>query len=388
MAPLKIENIPLSDLKEDIKNARKHDSKNIDAIVGSLKKFGQQKPLVVTKNGIIVAGNGTYIAAKKLGWKSIDIVRTELIGPDLMAYALADNRTAELAAWDVDGLTNAINALVDVNFDLSSIGFDEVFMKENDLESEIAGKTDEDAVPDIPKNVYNVQRGQIYKLGEHRLMCGDSTSEEDVAKLMDGQTVDLLSSDPPYGISLNTDYSNKKGGKVYKEIAGDTDATHCVAALFKFNCRKIIWGANNFYWMLPDLPQSGWIVWDKRCSEQADKALGSPFELAWTDKQKHFQMCRVQHGGAINHDHRHGGETQYERHHPSQKPVELSLQLFERFKAGTNIVDLFGGSGSTLIACEKTKRKCFMMELDEHYCSVIIERWQQFTGNKVELIKS
>lgn len=186
----------IADLVFDPINARKHPVKNIEAIKGSLTKFGQQKPIVINSKGIVIAGNGTLMAAKDLGWKNIKAVVSELDDLNQMAFALADNRTSELAEWDQDILSQQLAQLELNDFDIDILGFDDL-----DLPDDKGGTdelTDPDEVPEVPQNVFGVKRGDVWLLGNHRLMCGDSTSEEDVKKLMDGSRAVFCFTSPPY----------------------------------------------------------------------------------------------------------------------------------------------------------------------------------------------
>lgn len=388
---MQIESVALSLLSEDPSNARKHDKKNLDAIAGSLKKFGQQKPIVVDKNGIILAGNGTFQAAKKLKLKLLEVVRTELEGDEAKAYALADNRTQELSTWDDEILSKALTELCEVNFDVGEIGFDETFVKGH-VREDAKGNIEDDEVPDVPKNIHNVTRGQVWKLGEHRLMCGDSTVEADVAKLMYGQKADMVFTDPPYGMSLDTDFTHLKGsipsnkgvGKKYDKVLND-DVEFNPTFLFKLfaGVKEQFWFGADYYCRSLEYNKGSWIVWDKTLTESADKSIGSNFELCWSAQKHKREIARIKWSGFYGME----KDDLKTRVHPTQKPVILAEWFFDHWGNETKtVVDLFGGSGSTLIACEKTSRKCFMMELDEHYCSVIIERWQKYTGNKAQLL--
>ncbi len=209
---MKIEQISVDKLSTDPKNARKHDAKNIAAIKGSLTKFGQQKPIVVSADGIVVAGNGTLEAARALGWPTIAAHRTELTGADLTAYALADNRSGELAEWDAGVLGGLLTDLLAIDFDLGAIGFDE-----EDLARLIDGPVNEGLTDDdaIPENVETrCKPGDLWVLGNHRLLCGDSTNVQHVERLMCGEKADMLFTDPPYGIDLDTDYTALKSKRV------------------------------------------------------------------------------------------------------------------------------------------------------------------------------
>lgn len=190
-----IEKIPIEKLILDPCNVRKHNEKNLHAIKGSLARFGQTKPIVVNNENIVIAGNGTLEAARALGWSEINIVRTTLAGAEATAYAIADNRTSELASWDMDSLRLQLEGLEGEGFDLSEIGFD---VGDWDKKPDDESDKDPDEVPDVDDNPYGAQTGDIWQLGNHRLMCGDSTKIEDVEKLMGGEKADMVFTDPPY----------------------------------------------------------------------------------------------------------------------------------------------------------------------------------------------
>jgi len=252
------------------------------------------------------------------------------------------------------------------------------------------GLTDEDDVPDVPIEP-KTKLGDIYILGNHRLMCGDSTSIDAVEKLMDGQLADMVFTDPPYGMALDTDYSKlpsikKEGNKKYSKIIGDNndfspELINTVFACFDY-CKEIfLWGADYYAEHLPNKNGGSWVVWDKRCEEKFDKMIGSGFELCWS-KAKHKRML-----ARINNTLFSGDSEARNKVHPTQKPIKLILWFFDYFslKDKKNVVDLYGGSGSTLIASEKVGKNAFVMELDPKYCDVIVKRWEDFTGKKAEL---
>jgi DNA modification methylase len=374
----------VNDLLSDPSNVRKHDSKNIKAITKSLKRFGQQKPIVVDKDGVVRAGNGTLEAAKNLGWSEIDVVISDLNKKDLKAFAIADNRTAELAAWDDEAL--AIQ-LKEMDKELQEIVFEDF-----EFPVEPVGTSEnEDVIPEVDDNPYGVERGDIWLLGKHRLMCGDSTDKADVDRLMDGAKADMVFTDPPYGMFLHSATSELKNRgkdgweykpKKYKKVIGDNEdfSPDLIRCILDLNCKEtFIWGADYFIEHIPDRSDGSWLIWDKRVHESLDSMLGSMFEMCWS-KQKHKrEIIRERwiglHGTEQEHDHK--------RVHPTQKPTNLAIQFIERWgKDKTLIVDLFLGSGSTLIACEKTDRQCYGMEIDPHYCSVIIKRWEEFSGKE------
>lgn len=396
---MKIESIPLSKLVFDPANARKHSQKNLDAIKGSLKRFGQQKPIVVNKDNVVIAGNGTLDAARSLGWKEINVVRTELSGADLTAFGIADNRSGELAEWDLDNLGPLLRTLQEDDFDLGSIGFDDKDLAKLMTTKVEPGLTDDDAVPEQVET--RCKPGDLWLLGEHRLLCGDSTNVQHVERLMNGEKADMVFTDPPYGISIvktDTDGISAKVGfvsptnapsqvakaKKYKAIEGDDepfDPNLILGLGFK---TIILWGANHYASRLPDKPQ--WLIWDKKLeSGKLDHNNFSDCELAWTNSDSlSAKIYRHTWAGMLRKGDRN--EELKDRVHPTQKPVGLCIEVISDYsKNGHSVLDLYLGSGSTIIACEKTNRKCYGMEIDPHYCDVIIKRWEQYTGKTASL---
>jgi DNA modification methylase len=236
-------------------------------------------------------------------------------------------------------------------------------------------------------------------------MCGDSTSKDDVDALIDGASVDMIYTDPPYGMNLDTDFSSMKnhldfakekgfvGGKKYEQGIVDDFTPEMIEITLSINADEVfLWGADYYAEILPDRNKGSWIVWDKRANGnddinedyQSDKMYGSCFELCWSKKRHKRDIARVKWAGVFGTEQ----EPDKKRFHPTQKPVGLSKWFVDRFSTeGQTILDLFGGSGSTLIACEQTGRKCYMMELDPHYIDVIIQRWENLTGQTAELLK-
>jgi DNA modification methylase len=312
------------------------------------------------------------------------------------AYIIADNRLALNAGWDNELLTIELNDLLADGFALEILGFDPKELSAL-LEPEVVkGLTGEDAVPDVPEEP-KTKLGDIYQLGSHRLMCGDSTSIDAVDKLMDGQKADMVFTDPPYGMFLNTNYdsmfsndaTHKKTGKRFDAVIGDhedfnSEFINTIFAKFDY-CKEIfLWGADYYVDLIPDRNKGSWVVWDKRCDEKMDKVVGNTFELCWS-KAKHKRMvARILWSG---HHGMQKDDTK-KRVHPTQKPVELVCWFFDYYSMNDKkvVVDLFGGSGSTLIACEKQNRHARVMELDPKYCDVIVKRWEDFTGKKAVLL--
>jgi DNA modification methylase len=384
---MKSEQAKIEDLVPYINNARKHSEAQIKKIAASIREYGFLAPILADENNTVLAGHGRLEAAKLLKLETVPVVRVEhLTEVQKKGYILADNRLAELAEWDTELLELELDFLKEADFDIDLTGFNLEEMEEESSETK-KGNTDPDEVPEVEKNIHNVQRGQVWLLGAHRLMCGDSTNADDVGKLMNGEKADMVFTDPPYGInyddekwkdSRQTDHAKKNN---FGKIKNDSTA-YSPKHIFEYfsNAKHVfIWGAANF---CQELPTGGsWIVWDKK-TEAQEKCPFGDFDLCWSKGKHKWPMVRIVWGGFISK------EKNEQRWHPTQKPVALAEWFFEKWGEDSQlIVDLFLGSGTTLIACEKTGRKCYGMELDEHYCSVIIERWQNFTGLKAELVK-
>jgi len=373
---------PLSDIKPYEKNPRqKYD---IQKVAQSIKEFGFQQPIVVDRAGVIIVGHGRYQASKSLGLETVPVVIADLSPEKAKAYRIADNKTNEYSDWDIGLLQQEFTDLLDINYDLELTGFDA-----DELEKLIVGEkeglTDEDAVPETPEEP-KAQLGDIYKLGEHRLMCGDSTNIDHVDKLINGSKIDLVYTDPPYGINEKGDRSERGGltqGNKLKDFKDDSiqyavDAYNICEGVYKIP-RQVWWGANYYCHHLPQT--NNWFVWDKRVEEK-QKDTQSDCELAWVkSKWSSVRIFRHLWKGMMK-----GSEKGQRRVHPTQKPVALAEWSFDYFKELETVLDLFGGSGSTLLACEKKQKKCFMMEFDPHYIDVIIKRWEDYTGQKAEKI--
>ncbi|CAB4121583.1 DNA methylase N-4/N-6 [uncultured Caudovirales phage] len=395
---LKIQYKPIADLIPYARNSRTHSDAQIVQIASSIKEFGWTNPVLLDgKNGII-AGHGRVMAAHKLGETEVPTIELGHMDENQKrAYIIADNKLALNAGWDNEMLGLEVADLKDAGYDLGLTGFslDELEALNPEV---IEGLTDEDAVPEVPEEPIT-KLGDIYQLGNHRLMCGDSTSIDAVDKLMDGQKADMVFTDPPYGMFLNADYSDmggknsmtKKSGNKYDKVIGDhndftPELINTIFACFDY-CKEIfMWGADYYAELLPNKNEGSWVVWDKRGDESLDKMYGSTFELCWSKAKHKRMMARVKWAGIFGMEKEHDKK----RVHPTQKPVELVVWFFDYFslKDKMNVVDLYGGSGSTLIASEKVGKKAFVMELDPKYCDVIVKRWEDFTGKQAELINA
>lgn len=382
--------VSISELKSHPKNRNKHPKDQVHRLASILKYQGWRYPVKVSKqSGFVTSGHGRIEAAKKNGWKKVP-VNFQDYENDEQEYAdvQSDNAIASWAELDFTGINSDIGDL-GPDFDIDMLG-----IKNFTLDPEVVEpQCDEDEVPEAPVEPIT-KLGDIYKLGNHRLMCGDSTSIDAVEKLMDGNKADMVFTDPPYGMFLDADYSSMSskfkgstGGNKYENVKGDhadfnPDFINIIFAAFP-KCKDVfLWGADYYSDLLPNKNEGSWIVWDKRGDESADKMFGSTFELCWSMARHKREIARIKWAGIFGMEKEHDKK----RAHPTQKPVALILWFFEKWgDEKNNIVDLFGGSGSTMLASEKSSKSSFLMELDPHYCDVIVSRWEKFTGKKAEL---
>lgn len=373
-------------------NARIND-KAVDIVANSIREFGFRNPCIIDKDNVIVAGHTRVLACKKLGIDKVPcIVADDLTEEQIKAFRIADNSSAQIAEWDIDKLMKELDT---IDYDMEQFGLAEQLAEiEKTIEKENQAEEDDYVEPDDLET--RVHLGEVWQLGRHRLMCGDSTKEEDVAKLMDGNLADLILSDPPYGMFLDTDFSSCLGslgslgrknhtqGNKYDKVIGDNEdfKPELIYTFFdNFNYAKevFLFGADYFAELLPNKNDGSWLVWDKRKESQAD-AIGSEFELIWSKSKHKRRVLRHDWFGFLSSQNTYDAQH---RVHPTQKPVSLLVDILQQWgKDSKNIVDLYGGSGSTLIACEQLDRICYMMELDEHYATVIVDRWEKLTGQK------
>jgi hypothetical protein len=376
--------IPINDLTPDPANARKHGERNLSSIIDSLRAFGQQKPIVVDRRGVVIAGNGTLEAAKRLGWEEIAVVRTELDPTQATAFGIADNRTAELAEWDEDVLVSLLDSLDAETRDL--MHFDE-----KELEAMVPKATVEVVEDEVPDEVEpRTKPGDLWLLGaywecedcgkrydyaagremgrsvpvgrlrlrsRHRLLCGDSTNAEDVARLMDGAKADAIVTDPPYGIA----YRSNKKGSVARSIQGDEDTKARDAILLDVDEDLPI--ACFASWRCrPPRDVRGELIWKKNVGGMGDLTFpwSTDYEVVWI-----FGKGWKGHRGSSILE----GETvvtwntgSAARVHPHQKPIEVLAHLIG--KSPGSVFDPFLGSGTTLIAAEQLDRRCYGMEID------------------------
>jgi DNA modification methylase len=383
---MKIEIADINSIKPYENNPRKLKDSAIEKVAMSLKEYGFRQPIVVDKNRIIVVGHTRYRASKKLGFKEVPVTVADNLTPEQVnAYRIADNRTAEESEWDSELLAMEIKDLEAKDFKLDLLGFNEDQLNDMLFEDK-QGLTDEDEVPEAPEEPIS-KLGDIWKLGNHRLMCGDSVDYEDVHKLMNDKIADLVNTDPPYGVNYQSNMRTKS--EKFDVIKNDDKILDINPMIDKFSKGWV------FIW-------TTWKVIDKWLENT--KSLGFPTNMVvWHkggggigDLKKTFstdyEMALVFNRGAELCGKRIGSVWSLQKDkaikykHPTQKPVELSVEAIDKTTNPKSIVmDLFLGSGSTLIACEKMDRICYGMELDPKYCDVIIKRWENFTGKKAEL---
>jgi DNA modification methylase len=367
---LTFETWPIERCIDYIRNPRKNDHA-VDKVAAAIREFGFRVPIVAKSDGLVVDGHLRLKAAKKLGLTEVPVVLADdMSEAQIKAFRLSVNKVAELAEWDNELLGLEIMDLKDMGFDIDLIGFDADEINALFPEEPTAGLTDEDAVPEVPEQPVTVE-GDVWLLGRHRLMCGDSTSIDAVERLMDGAKPDLIHTDPPYGMNAVTKSSVLK--KNYgTDIMGDDnpdvakDAFALIYGLYP-DAKQIWWGANYYCSALPD--SECWLVWDKNNggSDQTD------CELAWANFRSVVRQFTM-------------ASEKKNRVHPTQKPVALMEWIIKRFNLSANtIADFFGGSGSTLIAAEKHGIQSFIMEFDPKFADVIIKRWQDWTGQQATL---
>ena len=410
---MEIVKVDINELISPEYNPRQITDEEMGKLKNSINEFGYVAPIIVNKhNNHIVGGNQRYEALKQLGYTMIDVIHIN--EPDINKEKALNIRLNNLSGeWSMPKLEKVIDELKMEKFDITLTGFEEIEL--TDLNIELGNDkedkteiTEDDYEPEDDIEV-TVELGDIYQLGNHRLMCGDSTSVDDVEKLMNGNKANIVLTDPPYHMNLDTDWSNAKSklkcyqekgcqvtGNKYDKVIGDNDdfRDELITNIFKsFDyCKEIfLWGADYYSDLIPNRNDGSWIVWDKRsnegtneeCAKQSDKMFGSCFELCWSKSKHKREIARVKWAGI------YGTETEFDskRIHPTQKPTLLSSWFLNKYsKENDNVIDLFGGSGSTMIACEQLNRNCYMMELDPYYCQVIINRWEEFTGKKAEKI--
>lgn len=375
---MNVQEIKLKDIKPYGKNPRKNDNA-VPYVAESIKQFGFKVPIVIDKNNVIVAGHTRYKAARKLGFKSAPcIIADDLTDEQIKAFRLADNKVSEKAEWDLDLLDSEIEGIFDI--DMTDFGFEFESEELEAEEDEYQGTVPEDPV---------TQKGDMWKLGEHLLLCGDSTCITDVEKLMYEEKADMCFTDPPYGYEYQSNL--RKKSKKFDVIENDDKildffpSIQLVCNGFIFICTtwKVLDKWIPLFKKYHDL--TNMIIWNKGGGGIGDlkHTFSTDYEvILCANNGKEITGKRIGSVWTIKKD------SSSEYVHPTQKPIKLSeFAIRNTTERGDIVLDLFGGSGSTLIACEQMDRRCRMMEYDPAYCDVIVDRWEKFTGNKAKLIR-
>ena len=423
---MEISRVSIDALIPDPSNARMHDEINIAAIKGSLAKFGQQKPIVITKNNVVVAGNGTLEAAKALGWTDINVVYSDLSGTEAIAFAIADNRTAELGSWNKDILGKQLLGLSREGFGIANIGFDpkQWIRIEHKDEEKVFDESKQDDIPSIEtgNTDLRVMLGDIWQLDDHRLMCGDSTDRESVLSLFTDNKAALLFTSPPYSDQrtyrgdkeLSTEYIS-----TFISVASDLCELLAVNLGLSRKDGEIIQYWDDYIKKAKDagLKLLSWNVWDKGAAgsignQTAMFAITHEWIFVFGKNRKELNKTypNKNQGMLANHTSNRQADGIVKKNkeriiaefsnlrtvyavtaqkarddidHPARFPVEFPQGYIEACtNPGDWVYEPFCGSGTTLIACEKTDRKCLAMELDPHYCDIILKRWETVTGKK------
>ena len=379
---MKIQDKLVSELIPYVKNSRTHSDEQVAQIAASIKEFGWTNPILIDGQNGIIAGHGRLMAARKLGYEKVPTIELkDLTETQKKAYTIADNRLALNAGWDNEMLTIELNDLLADGFALELLGFDPKELNALLEPEQIEGLTDEDETPPIPEEP-KTKPGDIYQLGNHRLMCGDSTSIDAVDRLMDGQKADMVFTDPPYNIGykdMNGVHDAIKNDKMDDDEFLDFLRSTIMPCDIMYVCCSWQY-AHLFKQVMAELdkPAKAMIVWDKVNPAQ---------NLDLYFKQHEIIFYHGPFGGQKT---QRGDIWQVKRQrntvHPTMKPVELIELALNDHPTKKIVYDAFGGSGSTLIACEKVGKRARLMELEPKYCDVIVKRWEDFTGKKATLL--
>jgi DNA modification methylase len=388
--PDQLETIQIDALIPYARNSRTHSDAQVAQIASSIKEFGFTNPVLIDGGGGIIAGHGRVLAARKLGMSEVPCIRLEhLTDAQKRAYVIADNRLALNSGWDTEMLKVEFADLQELGFDLELTGFDLDEIKELLAPVGTEGLTDPDDAPPLPETPRTVP-GDIWVMGKHRLLCGDSTSMDDLAKLCEGQLVDMWLTDPPYNVAYEG--KTKDALKIKNDEMGDDqfrqflrDAYTAADTVMKPGAVFYIWHADsegyNFRGAAKD---AGWTVRQCLIWKKSSMVMGrqdyhwkhEPCLYGWKEGASHLWAADRKQTTILEFE-----KPSRNGEHPTMKPVALfEYQLLNNTKGGDQVLDSFGGSGTTLIAAEKNGRVARIMELDPKYCDVIVKRWQDFTG--------
>jgi site-specific DNA-methyltransferase (adenine-specific) len=386
----------VEDLIPYVNNSRKHSDEQVAQISASIKEFGWTNPILIDGTNSIIAGHGRLMAARKLKMDEVPTIELDhLTDTQRKALVIADNKLALNADWDNTLLTIELDDLLKDGFALDILGFNQDELAALLEPEQIEGLTDEDAVPEAPDEP-KTRLGDIYQLGGHRLMCGDSCSITDMEKLCDGQLVDMWLTDPPYNVAYEG--KTKDALKIQNDSMGDDqfrqflrDAYVTADTVMKPGAVFYIWHADSEGYNFRGAAQdAGWkvrqcLIWKKSTmvmGRQDYHWKHEPCLYGWKEGAGHLWATDRKQTTILEFD-----KPSRNGEHPTMKPVALfEYQMLNNTKGSDIVLDSFGGSGTTMLAAEKNGRKAYLMELDPKYCDVIVKRWEDFTGKKAELL--
>lgn len=393
---MKVELVEISRVIPYARNPRRNENA-IAKVAASIKEFGFRQPIVVDDEMVIIAGHTRVQAAIQLGLKKVPVhVATGLTAAQIKAYRLADNRTHEESEWDDELLAIELGELDELGFNLDLTGFDAIELEELLADGDGSGLTDDDAVPEIPETAIT-KEGDVWLLGDHRLLCGDSTKAASIKALMGDELADMIFTDPPYNVDYGQSMKDSVRGtkrKIKNDNLGDdfqqflNDACNEMVKVCK-GAIYICMSSSELHTLQKAFADAGghwstFIIWAKNAFTmgRADyQRQYEPILYGWPEGNKHF-WC----GDRNQSDVWHYDKPKVNDLHPTMKPVELVARAIENSSKSRDIVlDSFGGSGTTLIACEKLKRQARLIELDPIFCDVIVKRWEEFTGKSAVL---
>ena len=372
------------------RNARTHSEEQVAQIAASIREFGFLSPIIVSEDGTILCGHGRFYASQKLGLKKVPCIKeSHLTETQKRAYILADNKLSLNAGWDDEMLAVELTELQDEAFDLSLIGFDESELADLFADDEKKAKDDDYDLSVALEKAAFVEKGDIWTVGRHRLMCGDATSADDVAKLMDGKKANLIVTDPPYGVS----FKSSDGLSIQNDSIKGDDFYNFLLSAFQNMATNLESGGSayvfhadteglNFRKAFIDagFHLAGVCIWVKNSlvlGRSDYQWQHEPVLFGWKKDGKHKWYADRKQTTIWNYD-----KPKRNKNHPTSKPLDLlGYPICNSSQENAIVIDTFGGSGSTLMACEQTNRICYMMELDEKYASVILRRYVEDTDN-------
>lgn len=389
---MNVQQVKIEKVKPYDKNPRKNKAA-VDYVANSIKEFGFQQPIVVDKDMVVIAGHTRLKAAKKLKIKEVPVVIADnLTEEQVKAYRLADNKTAEKAEWDFDLLTDELLSLQELDFDMEQFGFDFDFSEDEEAVE------DDNWEADVPEEPIS-KRGDIWVLGRHRLMCGDSTDAADVALLMDGNKADMLLTDPPYNVDYTGKASELETRKIENDKMEDSAFQDFLTSAFENAAENMKAGGVFYIWHADSeglnfrvaCKKAGFqvrqcLIWNKNAmvmGRQEYQWKHEPCLYGWKDGASHLWASDRKQTTVLEFE-----KPQKNNLHPTMKPIKLfDYQIKNNTKGDDIVLDLFGGSGTTIMAAEQNGRRGFVMEYDPKFVDVIVDRWEQFTGMKAKKIK-